>query len=61
MKGLVLCGATSPRNSATLLLDGCNYLRDVLASDSPDALPLHEAAADVLRECERALESARLR
>jgi hypothetical protein len=61
MKGLAQCGATSPRNSATLLLDACNYLRDVLASDSPDAAPLHEPAAAALRECERALESARLR
>jgi hypothetical protein len=61
MKGLAQCSATSPRNSATLLLDACNYLRDVVASDMPDALPLHESAGAALRECERGLESARLR
>ena len=59
MAGLSRTKAAGSREALTLLADAINYLRDVLASPSPDAEALRGAAAAALAAMEQQLMAAR--
>ena len=59
MAGLARTKPARSRESMQLLADAVNYLRDVLASPSPDAETLRPAAASALMQYEAAISSAR--
>ncbi|KAG2443420.1 hypothetical protein HXX76_001778 [Chlamydomonas incerta] len=59
MAGLSRTRPAASREALTLLADAINYLRDVLASPSPDAEALRGAAAAALASMEQQLFAAR--
>jgi hypothetical protein len=59
MAGLARTKPPRSHEALQLLADAVNYLRDVLASTSPDAETLRPAAASALQQYEAAIMSVR--